>query len=188
METQATNDKQRHDEAARELARLLGLSEERIRTLLGTKVRGTAEFTQTGDFHFCPQKETGPRLEQIKRTRGGSTLTKTLKDQSRLKMTLYSEPGSADPEADIIAEANQLLKSIGRADGLKMKGRTILDTDTVRIRADTATATLNVMMAVPMRRGADYATMVVNQISAVLKALAMNRDKIKKLEPQTPKK
>lgn len=174
-------------EAARELARLLGLSEQRIITLLGTKVKGTAEFSQTGDFHFCPQKETGPRLEQIKKTRAGSTLTKTLHEQSRLRMTLYSTPGSIDPEADIIAEANQLLSTMGSKKRIKLTGRTIADTDRVRIRADTSTASLNIMITVPMVKGADYTTAIANEIGTALKAVARNKDKIRKLEPKTTK-
>lgn len=182
MENQ--NEQQKHDESVRELAAYLGLSEERIRTLLGSRVKGTAEFSQTGDFHFTPSKETGPRLERIKTTKNGSSLTKTLKDQPRLKMTLLSAPGSKDPEADLIEEANALLRTFKSAKKLQVKGRTISDGD-VTIRADTATATLNVLISVPLESNCDYVTVLANKMGEVFKAVSVNRDKIKKLEPKS---
>ena len=159
-----------------------GESEERVRQLLGSKVRGTAEFSQHGDFHFTPQRETGPRLEQIKRTRGGSTLTRTLREQSRLKMTLYSQPGSEDPEADLLEEASQLLKQSGKK--VVLRGRSIVHTDRVSIRADCTRAVLSVIISIPMERGADYSTAIANEIGTALKAVARNRDKIRRLEPK----
>ena len=95
--TRQTEEQQRRAEAVRQLAGYLGLSEERVTTLLGTRVRGTAEFAQTGDFHFTPSRETGPRLERIKSTRQGSTLTRTLREQPRLRMTLLSRPAATTP-------------------------------------------------------------------------------------------
>lgn len=178
------DEQQQRAEAVRQLAGYLGLSEERVTTLLGTRVRGTAEFAQTGDFHFTPAKETGPRLERIKATKQGSTLTKTLREQPRLRMTLLSAPGSDDPEADLIEEANALLKSLKSGSQLPVRGRTVADGDGVRIRADTATATLNVTLCVPMARGADYVTALANKMSQVFKAVTLNRDKIRKLEPK----
>ena len=161
---------------------MTGESEERVRQLLGSKVRGTAEFSQHGDFHFTPQRETGPRLEQIKRTRGGSTLTRTLREQSRLKMTLYSQPGSEDPEADLLEEASQLLKQSGKK--VVLRGRSIVHTDRVSIRADCTRAVLSVIISIPMERGADYSTAIANEIGTALKAVARNRDKIRRLEPK----
>ena len=38
------------EEAVKELAALLGESEERIRQLLGSKVKGTAEFSQSPEM------------------------------------------------------------------------------------------------------------------------------------------
>lgn len=178
------DEQQQRAEAVRQLAGYLGLSEERVTTLLGTRVRGTAEFAQTGDFHFTPSRETGPRLERIKTTKQGSTLTKTLREQPRLRMTLLSAPGSDDPEADLIEEANALLKSLKSGSQLPVRGRTVADGDGVRIRADTATATLNVTLCVPMARGADYVTALANKMSQVFKAVTLNRDKIRKLEPK----
>lgn len=178
------DEQQQRAEAVRQLAGYLGLSEERVTTLLGTRVRGTAEFAQTGDFHFTPSRETGPRLERIKATKQGSTLTKTLREQPRLRMTLLSAPGSDDPEADLIEEANALLKSLKSGSQLPVRGRTVADGDGVRIRADTATATLNVTLCVPMARGADYVTALANKMSDVFKAVTLNRDKIRKLEPK----
>ena len=178
------DEQQQRAEAVRQLAGYLGLSEERVTTLLGTRVRGTAEFAQTGDFHFTPSRETGPRLERIKTTKQGSTLTKTLREQPRLRMTLLSAPGSDDPEADLIEEANALLKSLKSGSQLPVRGRTVADGDGVRIRADTATATLNVTLCVPMARGADYVTALANKMSDVFKAVTLNRDKIRKLEPK----
>lgn len=168
------------EEAIRELASLLGESEERIRQLLGSKVKGTAEFSQNGDFHFTPQRETGPRLEQVRRTRGGSSLTRTLKEQSRLKMTLYSTPGSEDPEADLIDEAAQLLKNTSKK--LLPRGRTLLKKEHLVIRADSHTGLLNVTISVPLVRGTDYSTAIVNEIGQAVKAVAMNRDKLRRLE------
>lgn len=171
----------------RQLAGYLGLSEERVTTLLGTRVRGTAEFAQTGDFHFTPSKETGPRLERIKATRQGSTLTRTLREQPRLRMTLLSTPGSDDPEADLVEEANALLKTLKGGRQLPVKGRTVADVDGVRIRADTGAAMLNVQISVPLAKGADYVTALANKMSQVFKAVTLNRDKIRKLEPKTEK-
>ena len=168
------------EEAVRELAALTGESEERVRQLLGSKVRGTAEFSQSGDFHFTPQRETGPRLEQVRRTRGGSSLTRTLRDQPRLKMTLYSSPGSTDPEADLVDEANQLLKPAGKR--LAPAGRTLIKQGRIAIRADCKTGTLNLTISIPMLRGTDYSTAIVNEMGQALKAVAMNRDKLRRLE------
>lgn len=177
------NEKQQRDEAVKQLAALLGLTPERTETLLGTKVKGTAEFAQTGDFHFHPAQERGPILEHVKRTRNGSTLTRTLKDQSRMRMTVYSEPGSTDPEADLIEEVNQLLKSMKSVNIIKSKGRTILATDSVTIRADSSTASLNVQISVPMPCR-DYVTAIANKMGAVFKAISQNKDKLKKYEPK----
>lgn len=186
--TNDTTEQQRRAEAVRQLAGYLGLSEDRVTTLLGARVKGTAEFAQTGDFHFTPSKETGPRLERIKATRQGSTLTRTLREQPRLRMTLLSTPGSDDPEADLIEEANALLKNLKTGSQLPVKGRTVADGDGVRIRADTATATLNVTLSVPMTRGADYVTALANKMSQVFKAVTLNKDKIRKLEPKNTEK
>ena len=169
-------------EAVAELARLLGLSEERTRELLGSRVRGTAEFGRTGDFHFSPSRETGPRLERIKTTRGGSSLTRTLAEQPRMKMTLYSSPGSADPEADIVDEANRLMKNFRQPRELPRRGRLLYDADGIRIRADTAAGTLTVSMAMPLTQGTDYSATLLNSISTVLKTLAQNKDNITRLE------
>ena len=152
--------------------------------MLGTKVRGTAEFAQTGDFHFTPSKETGPRLERIRTTRNGSSLTRTLKEQPRLKMTLMSTPGSTDPEADLVEEANALLKTLKGGKALAVKGRTIADGGSVRIRADTADASLNVLIKVPLERGCDYVTVLADKMGDVFKAVSVNREKIRKLEPK----
>ena len=184
MEKNNDSEQQRRAEAVRQLAGYLGLSEERVQTLLGTRVRGTAEFAQTGDFHFTPSRETGPRLERIKTTRQGSTLTKTLREQPRLRMTLLSAPGSSDPEADLVEEANALLKGLKTARRLPLRGRTVADVEGVRIRADTATASLNVELSVPLQKGADYVTALANKMSVVFKAVTLNKDKIKKLEPK----
>ena len=184
METKQQEEQQRRQEAVRQLAGYLGLSEERITTLLGTKVRGTAEFAQTGDFHFTPSKETGPRLERIRTTRNGSSLTRTLKEQPRLKMTLMSTPGSTDPEADLVEEANALLKTLKGGKALAVKGRTIADGGSVRIRADTADASLNVLIKVPLERGCDYVTVLADKMGDVFKAVSVNREKIRKLEPK----
>lgn len=176
------------EEAVKELAALLGASEERIRQLLGSKVKGTAEFSQSGDFHFTPQRETGPRLEHVRRTRGGSSLTRTLREQSRLKMTLYSSPGSEDPEADLVDEANQLLKPTGKK--IAPIGRTLLKQERITIRADSKTGMLNLTISIPMLRGTDYSTAIVNEIGQALKAVAMNRDKLRRIESKnevTPK-
>lgn len=186
--TRQTEEQQRRAEAVRQLAGYLGLSEERVTTLLGTRVKGTAEFAQTGDFHFTPSRETGPRLERIKSTRQGSTLTRTLREQPRLRMTLLSAPGSDDPEADLVEEANALLKTLKGGRQLPVKGRTVADKDGVRIRADTASAVLNVQISVPLAKGADYVTALANKMSQVFKAVTLNRDKIRKLEPKTTEK
>ena len=177
------NELQERGEAVRQLASYLGMSEERIKNLLGSRVKGTAEFSQTGDFHFTPAKETGPRLERIKTTKNGSSLTKTLKDQPRLKMTLLSSPGSKDPEADLIEEANQLLRTFKSPKKLAIKGRTISDGDII-IRADCGNATLSVLISVPLMRNSDYVTLIANKMGEVFKSVAANKDKIKKLEPK----
>ena len=182
--TQKSTEEQQRAEAVRQLAGYLGLSEERVTTLLGTKVRGTAEFAQTGDFHFTPAKETGPRLERIKTTRNGSTLTRTLRDHPRLKMTLLSAPGSDDPEADLVEEANQLFKTMKTDKALPVKGRTIADKDGVRIRADTRAGTLNVAISIPLAKGCDYATVLANKMGELFKAVTLNKDKLRKLEPK----
>lgn len=176
-----TNDALQREEAVRQLAGYLNLSEERVKTLLGSRVRGTAEFSQTGDFHFTPSKETGPRIERIKTTRGGSSLAKTLREQPRLKMTLLSAPGSEDPEADLVEEFNLLLKPLKTGKAVAVKGRTIAR-GPVSIRADTAEGVLNVLISVPLCKNCDYVTALANKMSEVFKAVTLNRDKIKKLE------
>lgn len=180
-------EEQERAEAVRQLAGYLGLSEERVTTLLGSRVRGVGEFSQKGEFHFTPSKETGPRLERIKTTRQGSSLTKTLRDQPRLRMTLLSSPGSDDPEADLIDEANSLLSALPSKKQVDCHGRTIMETEGLHIRADGRTRQLVCTLCVPLKKDMDYVTALANMMSLVFKAVTLNKEKIKKFEPKSSK-
>ena len=103
-------------------------------------------------------------------------------------MTLLSAPGSDDPEADLVEEANALLKTLKGGRQLPVKGRTVADKTGVLRRAYAASAVLNVQISVPLAKGADYVTALANKMSQVFKAVTLNRDKIRKLEPKTTEK
>ena len=89
---------------------------------------------------------------------------------------------SRDPEADIVDEANRLMKNFRQPRELPRRGRLLYDADGIRIRADTAAGTLTVSMAMPLTQGTDYSATLLNSISTVLKTLAQNKDNITRLE------
>ena len=164
-----------------ELANKLGFSVDLLQSVVGNRIKGTALVSEDGSFQFTAQSSTGARSETVKKTKRGSYIAKSLKTGC-MQMTLKAEADSADPFADMMAEAVTLAKPSQKKNVIEPKGRILAQTPTITVRLDHDHCTIQSLVTVDVANTSDYSGAVVSEIGALMRILSQNREKILRMK------
>ena len=138
-------------------------------------------MSEDGSFQFTAQSSTGARSETVKKTKRGSYIAKSLKTGG-MQMTLKAEADSADPFADMMAEAATLAKPSQKKSVVEPSGRILAQTPTITVRLDHNQCTIQSLVTVDVANTSDYSGAVVSEIGALMRIISQNRDKILRMK------
>lgn len=186
----SNNNPQENPDTARreeELAQMLGIDLDLLRSFIGKRIRGTAAFGRNGSFDFTPQRETGARIVKEVTNKYGQIAHDTSEDSAKRVYTLRvkSEEGSADPYADMAEKVAALLKPYCKTPAMKIGGRTLLKTERLHVRLDKADHKLSAVLTIPLDKGLNLS--VTTLIGEILKCVAQNKTLIDKEIKNTEK-
>ncbi len=163
-----------------QLSAMLGLEADVLRSMVGKRVKGTAEFSRSGGFRFDPARSSGKTQEEVRKTPRGSKLVRTL-GESRLKLSCTAPADEPDPEGWIADEVNRLLKDDGMP-RVRRRCRIIDRSERIDILADLRGGKILLSVTVPFAEKTDLYADTVSTLSDLLKRMSLNRSKIEKLQ------
>lgn len=170
------------EQIAAKYASLLDISPEVVKSLIGTKIRGSATINGDGAFSFTPSVDTGPRSQRVATTRHGSYINRSLLN-GQYSMTVKAPLNATDPAADIVDESLTLLKKISsQQTKMKQTGRILYKDDIISLCTDYSTCSIYAEIKCNIENTHDYAGLIVSQIGRVLSVLAQNKDKITRMK------
>ncbi len=167
---------QEQEQHIHRLAELLSLDADTIRSMVGSRVRGSAQFGRDGSFSFRPSEERGTNRAVQHQTAHGSTLSRTLA-RGRLSLCCTAPEGETDPEAWIAQEVNTLLSQSGTDRTISIGGRILMDTPPLRLSIDARSAQLQALIQLPLH-GLDAVPAMAAATARLLSAVSLKRTDI----------
>lgn len=146
------------------------------------KVRGTANFFNDTDFEFVASKESGPRYEEVKKTRTSSLNLTAGTGRKSYVAHLKVPSDSFDPTAELYRELERLTVDFNKTETPpKPTGETLYRSDALTICKNEKKGCVSIGINIDLSQHIDFLQFTYQQINEITKCLHFNEDSLRQL-------